>query len=117
VVQDERRQAMQFIQRYNLKPFKMGEFLEWMKENEKALAENAAEGWTLLGTWFSVRGFGQHDCETRWEIEGYETLGSDFGNEQMRKLSLEWMEFTDQHRPGETYLVKSTSEVIVMEGA
>ncbi|MGD2040058.1 MAG: hypothetical protein PVH11_04480 [Anaerolineae bacterium] len=106
---------MQYIMRYQLKPKTAVEHQKWLAENGSAIRENAPEGWTYLGTWFTVRGFGHYEVEDRWELDGYDALGSDWGNETFQQLMREWMEFGDQTRDGETYLMKSAEEVRVFE--
>ncbi len=109
---------MQYIQRYNLKRGKAGEARDWLLEHAQALADNAPEGWTYLGTWITCRGFGQFNCETRWELKDYAALGGDFGNETFQKLALEWwMDYTDPTRGGERYLMKSVADIAIMDGA
>ena len=108
---------MQYIIRYNLKPLKATEFREWLLKNESLIAENTPEGWTYLGTWFRVRGFGKYQCESRHEIDDYGALGADFGNETYQRLMLEWMEFIDLTQAGETYLMKSSTDISIMAGA
>ena len=106
---------MQYIQRYNLKPRMSGAFRDWLKKNEQILRDGQPEGWTYLGTWFTVREFGHYQCETRYELQDYADLGSGFGSEVLQKVLPEWLDMlTDES--GETYLMKSTEEVIIMEG-
>jgi hypothetical protein len=107
---------MQYIMRYHLLPYKANDFKAWLEENEAAYAENATEGWTYLGTWGTVRGFGKYDFEERWELEDYATLGEGWGNETFQRLNLEWLEFVDQTRDMEAYLMKSVSDVSIMPG-
>jgi hypothetical protein len=109
------RWIMQYVMRYQLKPMVQAEFHQWVTENESELATNAPEGWTYLGTWFTVRGFGQYDCETRWELDDYGALGAGWGNETYQQLMREWMEFADLARDSETYLMKSAADVYVFE--
>jgi hypothetical protein len=111
----ERNEIMQYVNRYNLEPMQATAFREWLLENATELAKHAPEGWTYLGTWFTVLGFGHYACETRWELDDYAALGSGFGDEAFQKLFREWMAFTDQRDPGETYLLKSADDVSVFE--
>jgi len=106
---------MQYIMRYYLKPLKSAEFQKWVLENESLLAENTPEGWTYLGTWFTVRGFGRYGCETRWELDDYAVLGAGWGNETSQQLTREWTEFVDLGRDGEHCLMKSAADVSVFE--
>ena len=106
---------MQYIVRFHLKPRQSPAFRKWLLENESLLKENAPEGWTYAGTWFTVRGFGRYDCETRWELDDYDALGAGWGNETYQRLMREWMEFADLARDGERSLMKSTADVRVFE--
>lgn len=108
---------MQYVQRFNLKPGKAGAFQQWLSDNSRLLAEGAPEGWTYVGTWFTVRNFGQYDCEVRWELADYDALGSGFGTEALQMAWLESWDLIDWSQRGETYLMKSASDVQVMPGA
>ena len=105
---------MQYVTRYNLKPDKESEFRQWVLDNSSAIAENAPDGWSYLGTWFTVRLFGQYECESRWEIDDYAALGAGFGNEIMQRLWREWMEFSDLSRDSEGCLMKSAEDVDIL---
>jgi hypothetical protein len=107
---------MQYIQRFNLKPRKSGEFRDWLKTNDQLLRNGQPEGWTYLGTWFTVRNFGHYDCEMRYELQEYAALGANFGSEALQKAFLDIMDWFAE-TPGETTLMKSAEEVIIMEGA
>jgi hypothetical protein len=106
---------MQYINRYHVLPQKEVEFKAWLLENEPLLKEHAVEGWTYLGTWFTVMGFGYYACESRWEVDDYGALGAGWGDETNQRLMREWFEFMDQSRGSEVYLMKSASDVIVFE--
>jgi hypothetical protein len=88
---------------------------KWLLENESLIKDNAPEGWTYLGTWFTVRGLGTYECESRWELDDYDSLGAGWGNETYQRLIREWREFIDLARNGETYLMKSAADVSVFE--
>jgi hypothetical protein len=84
------------------------------RENETAFAESTPEGWTYLGTWGIVYQFGQYDFETRYELDDYASLGVGFGSEAQQRLMIEWMEFVDQARPGESCLMKRVSDLTIL---
>ncbi len=107
---------MQYVQRYNLKPNKAGEYQEWLAKNATLLANEAPEGWTYLGTWFTVREFGRYDCESRWELTDYSALGSGFGSEAYQKAWLQAAELFDLSEHGDTALMKSAADVMIMKG-
>ena len=106
---------MQYIQRFNLKHNRAGEYRELLKKYDQTLREGQPEGWTYLGTWFTVLGFGRYEVEVRFELRDYADLGAGFGSEALQKAYLEMMDmFTDE--PWETYLMKSAEDVRIMEG-
>jgi hypothetical protein len=97
---------MQYVYRYNLKEDKSAEFRQWLLG--RAGREILTEGWSYLGTWFTVLGFGRWDCESRWEVDGYGSLGKQFINEDAEKVFAEWLDFIDG---GEAFLMKSAEDV------
>lgn len=77
---------LQYSYRYNIVPGKSGAYRDWVVANDRDLREHTPPGWTYLGTWFAVRGFGDFDCEARFEIDGYESLGAGFGDDEAQRL-------------------------------
>ena len=105
---------MQYIIRYDVKPKASERYRTWLADKDDQLREHARPGWTYLGTWFTVQGFGSYGAETRWELDDYAALGAasdDIGTQ----LMLEWFDFIDDSRPAETYLMKSAEDVIILE--
>ncbi len=107
---------MQYVERYNLKPNKAGAYREWLQQHEEMLTKEGPEGWKYLGTWFTVRGFGQHDCETRWELPDYSALGAGFGSEALQAAWAEIMDWFETAQYSAT-LMKSAAEVLIQKGA
>ena len=107
---------MQYINRFNVLPHKSAAFRDWLVKNDKLLHEGNPEGWKYLGAWFTVRNFGKYDCEMRWELDDYADLGAGFGSDALQQA---WRDIFDAFAPnqGETYLMKSSSEVLIMQGA
>ncbi len=106
---------MQYILRYHLKENQALPYQEWHRNNEAAIAESTPPGWHYLGTWFTVHGFGRFECETRWELDNYNALEPSEPTEEWLKLFHEQRDFVDQSRPMETALLKSASDVRVIE--
>ena len=104
---------MQKIDRYHLKPQKAEAYREWLIKNDQAFRDHAPEGWTYLGTWFTVQGFGSYPVESRWEIDDYASLGSGFGD-AFQELMREWSEYGDETRH-KSYLMKSATDVAILE--
>lgn len=107
---------MQYINRYEVAPNKAAEFRDWLQKNRQLIADHAPDGWSYVGTYFTVLGFGSYSTETRWEIGEYGDLGTGFGDDEFQRLFREWFEFIDTSRPGETYLMKTADDVAIMEG-
>lgn len=106
---------MQYINRFNVLPHKAEAFRDWLKKNDKLLHEGMPEGWQYLGTWFTVRGFGRYDCEMRYELDDYAVLGVDFGSDALQQANLEILDFFAPNQ-GETCLMKSAEDIIIMKG-
>jgi len=108
---------MQYIVRYDVVPGKAEAYRDWLVENEDEMREHQPAGWTYLGTWFTVLGFGSYQAESRWEVDDYAGLGAGFGDERLQELTRDSFEFIDFGRPGETYLMKSATDVAIMDGS
>ncbi len=106
---------MQIIYRYHIKPKQAEAYRAWQLENDQAFRDHAPPGWSYVGTWFTVQGFGRYEAESRWELDDYGALGSGFGDEVNQRLLQEWSEFGDDSRSGETYLMKSAADVAILE--
>jgi hypothetical protein len=61
---------------FNLKENTAMAYQQFIKENEKALAEHAPKGWKYMGTYFYVLGFGPYTAAIFWELTDY----ADFDN-------------------------------------
>ncbi len=108
---------MQYVYRYSIKPGKVTEHLEWIRKNRQVFQDHAPEGWTYLGTWFTVQGFGPHDAESRWELEDYGSLGTGFGDEENQRLLAEFIsEYQDDVNRPQVSLMKSMDEVSALAG-
>lgn len=103
---------MEYTVRFSLKPNQAEELRSWLKENHEALDATAPEGWRYLGTYFCVRAFGDFDCETRWELDGYAAL--DNSTPEGQRLVRDWLDrFVHDGRPMQAVLLKSVDEVVI----
>jgi len=109
---DRRDSVLEYSYRYNILSGKAGAYRDWLLTNDKPLHEHTPPGWTYLGTWFAVRGFGDFDCEARFGVESYEALGSGFGDDEAQRLLRELFEgFIDWTTRPIATLYRSASEV------
>jgi hypothetical protein len=103
---------LQYALRYNVGVTKGGAFRDWLLANDAALHEHQPRGWTYLGTWFAVLGFGDFGCESRFDVDGYEALGSGFGDDEAQRLARElFVNFIDWTTRPVTTLMRSAAEV------
>lgn len=107
---------MQYVMRFDVEPNRAGEFRTWLVEHDDTIRSSSREGWTYLGTWFTVQGFGAYQAEVRFEIDDYAALGAD-SSEDNEKVLQQWMDFVDDRRPVDTSLMKSASDVIILAGS
>ena len=107
---------MQYINRFKVLPHKSEALRDWLKKNDKLLRKEQPKGWHYLGAWFTVHGFGRYDFEMRFEIDDYAALGAGFGSEALQNA---FLEIFDAFAPneGETAVMKSMEEIMIMKGA
>lgn len=104
---------MEYVIRYSLKPKRAGEYRRWLLGHQAQLEAAVPEGWTYLGTYFTVRSLGPHDCETRWELRNYAAM--DNRSEAQGKLTAEIAEFLNENIPAVGALLKSAADVLIVE--
>lgn len=106
---------MEIIYRYNIKEKKAAEYVRHIAENEQALRDKAPEGWTYLGTFFTVQGLGEYDCEQRWELDSYSHLGVGWGHDDTwDRLIAEGTDYVEGSV--RATVAKTAHEVAVLEG-
>ena len=86
---------LEYVYRFTINRGNQNEFIEWLSTNEENLKEHARPGWTYLGTWMTVGGFGEYDGESRWALEGYASLGEGWGDEVAQQLLADFLMATD----------------------
>lgn len=86
---------LEYVYRFTIDRGKQNEFIEWLSTNEENFKEHARPGWTYLGTWLTVGGFGEYDGESRWALEGYASLGEGWGDKAAQQLLAEFLMATD----------------------
>lgn len=86
---------LEYVYRFTIDKGRQNEFMEWIKSNEGRMSEHTRPGWTYLGTWLTVGGFGDYTGETRWSLESYASLGEGWGDEVAVELTSEFLMMTD----------------------
>ncbi len=107
---------MEIIYQFNLKEGKTGEYVEFVAKNEQKLKELSPEGWTYLGTFFTVQALGEYDVQQRWDIADYDSLGKSWGfDETYDRLIVEGISYIKDAEVRAT-VVKSADEVKTLSG-
>lgn len=70
-----------------------------------------------MSTHLVAHGFGDHDAEIRWELDGYAALGSGPGGEEGQRVNREFVsKFVDDRFPMRSTLMRSVHDIFVPEG-
>ena len=101
---------LEYVFRFSIDKGKQNEFIDWLTANEENLKEHTRPGWTYLGTWLTVGGFGEYDGESRWSLESYASLGEGWGDEVAQQLLADFLLTTD-HVHRQANLLKSVATV------
>ena len=105
---------MQITYRYNIKEGRAGEYAKLVIDSEQVLREKSADGWTYVGTFFTVQGLGEFDCEQRWEMAEYANLGNAWGHDaEFDSLISKAQEFIDGRIT--STVAKTAGEVVILE--
>lgn len=102
---------LEWVYRFNVDRGKLNEFVDWLRANEDNLREHTRPGWSYIGTWMTVGGFGEYSGESRWSLESYAALGEGWGDETAQRLLAEFLEMTD-NVAREATLLRSASTVL-----
>lgn len=90
---------LEYVFRFTVDRGKQNEFIEWLRASEDDFREHPRPGWSYLGTWMTVGGFGSYSGESRWAVEDYAALGAEWGDETAQRLLSEFLSLTDNvHR-------------------
>ena len=84
---------LQYALRYNIGVSKGGAFRDWLLANDAALHEHQPRGWRPTSApGLQSSASGTSAAESRFEVDGYEALGSGFGDDVAQRLARELFE-------------------------
>ncbi len=86
---------LEYVFRFTVDKGKQNEFIDWLTSNEENFKEHTRPGWTYIGTWMTVGGFGDYSGESRWSLESYASLGEGWGDEVAQQLLAEFFQTVD----------------------
>jgi len=107
---------LEYVYRYNLKVDMVEAYRDWVVANDTALRDHQPPGWAYLGTWFSVRSFGEFHCESRFQLDGYEALGAGFGDAETQRTSSEFSEYVDWTNKPRAVVYRAAVDVVIPQG-
>jgi len=107
---------MLWISNFNIKENRMEEFQKFIKENKKAIAKTAPNGWKYMGTYFYVLGFGPYTAAQIWEITDYADFDTFRNHEDPTWLKLleQGMEFATPE-PTPSWLLREAGDTKITE--
>jgi hypothetical protein len=108
--QEREAGMLEYVFRFTVDRGRQNEVIEWLRTNEENLKNHTRPGWTYLGTWLTVGGFGDYDGESRWALESYASLGEGWGDETAQRLLSEFFGMVD-HVNREANLLRSVATV------
>ena len=101
---------LEYVFRFSIDRGRQNEFIEWLRANEEDLRNHTRPGWSYIGTWMTVGGFGSYDGESRWTLDSYASLGEGWGDETAQRLLSEFLAMVDSvHR--EANLLRTVATV------
>ncbi len=86
---------LEWVFRFTVDRGRLNEFVDWLRDNEDDLRAHTRPGWSYLGTWMTVGGFGKYSGESRWQLESYAALGEGWGDETAQRLLSEFLDMID----------------------
>lgn len=104
---------MQYVLRYRIASDKAGALREWLRENSADIETHAPDGWHYAGSYFVVRGFGDYDCEMRYDLDDYAAMDSE-NPPRFNEIVREWQGFVNDATPTRAVLLKSADEVVIV---
>jgi hypothetical protein len=102
---------MQYIFRYNLRPDGAADYHRWLSKQADASAQPA--GWTYVGTWLDVMGFGHYDYESRWVLDAHGSVASRPLDEEAEKDAAAALPFLED---GQVLVLKGLSGIPARAG-
>jgi len=105
---------------YYLKENKGIEHRKWVQSDEykQMVADVEKEtGMRFVGTYWTVTGFGEFDCEDWWEVPSWAALDVQRESKASQEFWRRWLELDciDMSRPTPTRVVRTTEDIMVME--
>ena len=104
---------MQYVLRFRIATNRAAGLRGWLQDHTQDRQRDVPEGWAYDATYFVVRGFGDYDCEMRWNLENYAALDSE-NPPGFTKLVKEWQGFVNDATAAQATLLKSLDDVIII---
>ncbi len=107
---------MFWVNSYYLNPAKSSAYQQWLRSPEaKTLIADAERetGMKYVGTYWTILGFGDFDCEDWWELPNWAAVDRFRESKAMEKFFMRsWeLDFADLSRSGRTRMLRTTEDV------
>jgi len=101
---------------YYLKPDKASAYQQWLRSPEaKTLMADAEReiGMKFMGTYWTVLGFGDFDCEDWWEVPNWAAIDAIRESKAVEKLFMRtWeLDFVDASRSSRQRMLRTTEDI------
>ena len=111
---------MYYISSSHLKDKKSAAYQKWLLSDEakKLFAEVEKEtGFKYVETFWPIMGLGEFSCEDWWEAPDWSSFDKARESDAMDRLMTRFneLDFFDNNRPSETRVMRSTSDVKILE--
>jgi hypothetical protein len=109
-------EMMLYLVSSNLKEGRAGDYIAWVKKNEKSLKDHSPPGWKHRGTYMSVLGFGRYEVTDIWELKKYGDFDTfrNWKDKIYLQIAAESLDFV---LPGavEATLLREVGDVLIVE--
>jgi len=110
--------SIYWVWSYYGKPGKAAEYVKWLNSDEaKRLAGQIEKetGIKYLNTYTTILGFGDYDAEDWWLAPGWAALDKVRQSKSMEEWTLKTWDMIDRTRPQKSRMMRTVSEVKVIE--
>ena len=107
-----------FAMGYFVRPGKVTEYKQWLNSDEARRLTGQIEkecGLKYLGTYWTILGLGDYDCEDWWVAPDWAALDKSRESKAGDEMLLKQYGFIDQTRSGKTRVFRTSEDVNVIE--
>ena len=114
----EGNMSIYWVRSYYRKPGKVAEYVKWLNSDEAKLLASHIEketGVKYVNTYTTILGFGDYDAEDWWVAPNWASLDKLRDCNALATWTLATWDMIDQTRPQKSRMMRTSSEVKVIE--